>query len=107
YELELVVAIGKAGLRIPAAQVRSHIYGYAVGLDMTRRDLQFKARDKGRPWSVGKNFDNAAPLTSIVPAERVNASIDNARIWLEVNGSIKQDGKIADMIWSVDEVVEH
>jgi len=106
YELELVVALGKGGKDIPAAKVREHVYGYGIGLDMTRRDLQFKMRDKGRPWDVGKNFDQAAPLAPIVPAAKAG-NIDKARIWLEVNGAIKQDGNVADMIWSIDEIIEH
>lgn len=106
YEVELVVAIGKGGKNIPEAKAKDHIYAYAVGLDMTRRDLQLEAREKGRPWDTGKNFDEAAPMGVLHRVEDVG-HIEAGRIMLEVNGEAKQDADIADLIWSVDETIEH
>jgi fumarylpyruvate hydrolase len=104
YEAELVVAIGKGGRNISAEAARDHIYGYATGLDMTRRDLQFEARDKGRPWDTGKNFEEAAPLGLIHPVTEVG-HIDNGAITLTVNGEKKQSADIADLIWPVPEII--
>ena len=106
HEVELVVAIGTGGQHIAAADARSHIYAYAVGLDMTRRDLQLQARDKGRPWDAGKNFDQAAPMGALHRVADIG-HIDGGRIWLEVNGDVRQDADVRDLIWSVDEVIEH
>ena len=104
YEAELVVAIGKGGRDIAQADAASHIYGYAVGLDMTRRDLQIAAREKGRPWEVGKAFDFSAPIAPIV--RRTDApTVDSAGIVLEVDGAARQQATIAHLIWSVDEVI--
>ncbi|MEM8656432.1 MAG: fumarylacetoacetate hydrolase family protein [Pseudomonadota bacterium] len=102
YEIELVVAIGKAGRNIAEADVMDHIWGASVGIDLTRRDLQLAARDKGRPWDWGKAFDLSAPLAPLVPMADV-PSLEQGRIWLAVNGDIKQDADIADLIWSVRE----
>lgn len=106
YELELVLAIGREGFRIPEAEAKDYIYGYAVGLDMTRRDLQLAARDKGRPWDTGKNFPESAPMTAIHPAEKVGHLREGA-IQLEVDGEVKQTADLRDMIWDCDEIVEH
>lgn len=106
YEVELVLAIGREGLRIPAAAAQDHIYGYTVGLDMTRRDLQQAAREQGRPWDVGKNFPQSAPMSAIQPAARIGHPRAGA-IWLEVDGERKQEADLKDMIWSPDEVVAH
>ncbi len=106
HEIELVVAIGKAGRAIPASQASKHIYGYAVGLDMTRRDLQFALRDKGRPWDVAKGFDFSAPICPVKPVA-VTGELTSAQIWLNVNGQRRQAGDIANMIWSVNETIEH
>ena len=104
YEAELVVAIGKGGSDIAQADAASHIYGYAVGLDMTRRDLQIAAREQGRPWEVGKAFDFSAPIAPIV--RRADAAgVDSAGIVLEVDGTVRQQATIAHLIWSVDEVI--
>jgi len=104
YEAELVVAIGKGGRDIARADAASHIYGYAVGLDMTRRDLQIAAREKGRPWEVGKAFDFSAPIAPIL--RRADApTVDSAGIVLEVDGAARQQATIAHLIWSVDEVI--
>lgn len=104
HEIELVVAIGKGGSNIPVAQANAHIYGYAVGLDMTRRDLQFAMRDKGRPWEIGKAFDQSAPIGPIHPLGATGI-IEQGVIWLKVNGQDKQGSDIARLIWSVPEIV--
>lgn len=106
WEVELVAVIGKPGIRIPAADARDHIVGYAVGLDMTRRDLQARAKEMGRPWDTGKNVVQSAPLGPVHLADDVG-HIDKGRIWLEVNGEVRQDGDIAVLIWSIEEIVEH
>lgn len=104
YEIELVVAIDREGFDLAPEAALDHVFGYGVGIDLTRRDLQFEARDKGRPWDWGKAFDLSAP---IAPLHRVGAvSHPTAgRIWLAVNGMIKQDADIKELIWSVPEIV--
>lgn len=104
HELELVVAIGKRAINVSTADALDHVFGYAVGNDLTRRDLQLKARDEGRPWSPGKSFDKSAPCTEIVPAADIGHP-ERGRIWLEVDGKVTQDGDIAQLIWKVDEVI--
>lgn len=104
HEIELVVAIGKAGADIAVADAPDHIYGYAVGLDMTRRDLQLALRDKGRPWELGKAFDESAPIGEIHPASVVGHPTQGA-IWLQVDGAARQRSDIAELIWSVPEVI--
>lgn len=106
HEIELVVAIGKGGRRIPMADAPAHIFGYAVGLDMTRRDLQFAARDLGRPWDFGKSFDESAPLGPIHPAAKTGHPAKGA-VTLEVNGELRQQGDLADLIWSVPETISY
>jgi len=106
HEIELVVAIGKRGRDIPAAGANDHVWGYAVGLDMTRRDLQLALRDKGRPWELGKAFDQSAPIAPLVPASR-SGHPTGGRVWLTVNGKAKQEGDLADLIWSVPETIAH
>lgn len=106
HEIELVVAIGKGGRRIPVADAPAHIFGYAVGLDMTRRDLQFAARDLGRPWDFGKSFDESAPLGPIHPAAKTGHPAKGA-VTLEVNGELRQQGDLADLIWSVPETISY
>ena len=106
HEVELVVAIGKRGRNIASSEANSHVWGYAVGFDMTRRDLQFALRDKGRPWELGKAFDQSAPITPIVPAGR-SGHPTTGRIWLAVNGQLKQQGDLSDLIWSVPETIGH
>lgn len=106
YEAELVMAIGRAGFRIPAAEAKAHIHGYAVGLDMTRRDLQLAARELGRPWDTGKNFPESAPMAALHPASEIGHPRSGA-IWLEVDGARKQEADLADMLWNCDEIVEH
>lgn len=106
YEAELVVAIGKGGRNIAAADAERHIYGYATGLDMTRRDLQLEAREKGRPWDTGKNVEQSSPLGLIHPATEVG-HLSTGRIELTVNGTVKQEADLADLIWSVPDVVAY
>jgi fumarylpyruvate hydrolase len=106
HEIELVVAIGKAGRNIAAADAAKHIYGYAVGLDMTRRDLQFALRDKGRPWDVAKGFDWSAPISPVKPIV-VTGEITAAAIFLNVNGQRRQASDVSKLIWNVSETIEH
>jgi fumarylpyruvate hydrolase len=105
HEIELVVAIGKGGRNIRAADAAQHIYGYAVGLDMTRRDLQNDMKKQGRPWSIGKGFDHSAPLGAITPAQQVSG-IEQAAIALAVNGQTRQHSTLAQLIWNVGETIE-
>lgn len=104
HEIELVVAIGTAGRDIEVADALTHVYGYAVGLDLTRRDLQFAAREKGHPWDVSKGFDQSAPVSAIRPAAEIGHPAQGA-IWLEVNGETRQRANLSEMIWSVPEIV--
>lgn len=104
HEIELVIAIGKGGSEIAQEDVMDHVWGAAVGLDMTRRDLQGEAKDMGRPWDWGKAFDQSAPIGPIKPIADV-PSVETGRIWLAVNGEIRQDADLADLIWSVREHV--
>ena len=106
HEIELVVAIGKGGKNIAAADALSHIYGYAVGLDMTRRDLQNDMKKQGRPWSIGKGFDYSAPIGPITPAAQAG-NVGKAGIWLQVNGVDRQRSTIAQLIWNIAETIEH
>jgi fumarylpyruvate hydrolase len=104
HEVELVVAIGTGGADIPVDQAKAHIWGYAAGLDMTRRDLQGEAKKLGRPWDMGKGFDHSAPIGALVPAKELGKYAEG-HILLNVNGVARQEGDIADMIWSVAEVI--
>jgi fumarylpyruvate hydrolase len=104
HEAELVVALASGGANIPLANANSHIYGYAVGIDLTRRDLQAEARDTGKPWDTSKGFDRSAPIGAIRPVS-AGGIIENARIWLSVNGKMRQDANIADMTWKVPEII--
>lgn len=106
YEIELVVALGSGGRDLSVEQAAACIYGFAVGLDMTRRDLQGEAKKQGRPWEVGKAFDHGAPMGPIYPAERVG-NIDNAAITLEVNGETRQKGDVSQMIWNIAESISY
>ena len=105
HEIELVVAIGKSGRDVTDQEALGLVYGYAVGLDMTRRDLQFIARDAGRPWDAGKNVEASKPLGPIHPAAGFDPS--KGAISLTVNGATRQTGDLADLIWSVPEVIAH
>jgi fumarylpyruvate hydrolase len=101
--MEMVVAIGKAGFRVKAEDAHTLIYGYAAGLDMTRRDLQLVARDKGRPWDLGKDVEQSSVCSEIVPME--GAVIDSGAIALEVNGQTKQSSNVDKLIWNVRELI--
>ena len=104
HEIELVVAIGVGGKDITVEQARAHIFGYAVGLDMTRRDLQNEMKKHGRPWCIGKGFDHSAPIGPITPAQHL-PDIDQADISLQVNGSVRQQSQLSQMIWNVPETI--
>jgi fumarylpyruvate hydrolase len=106
HEIELVVAIGKGGKNIKAADAQQHIFGYAVGLDMTRRDLQSEMKKQGRPWCIGKGFDHSAPIGPITPVAMVG-DIDQAEISLQVNGEDRQRSQISKLIWNIGETIEH
>ena len=106
HEIELVVAIGRGGRNIQAADAASHIYGYAVGLDMTRRDLQSDMKKQGRPWCIGKAYDHSAPIGPITPAATAG-DIANAAIWIQVNGSDRQRSNVSRLIWNIAETIEH
>ena len=106
HEIELVVAIGKGGRNILAADAAQHIYGYAVGLDMTRRDLQNEMKKQGRPWCIGKAFDHSAPIGPITPIAQAGY-VNNAEISLTVNGTDRQRSNVAKLIWNVAETIEH
>jgi len=104
HEIELVVAIGKAGRDIPVARANDHVWGYAVGLDMTRRDLQGEMKKQGRPWEVGKAFDQSAPIGEIHPAARIGHPAKGA-VWVQVDGMDRQRSDISLLIWSVPETI--
>jgi fumarylpyruvate hydrolase len=106
HEIELVACIGKGGKNIKAADAKKHIFGYAVGLDMTRRDLQGEMKKQGRPWCIGKAFDASAPIGPITPAEQAG-DIENAEIWLQVNGKDRQRSTVSKLIWNIGETIEH
>jgi len=106
FEMELVVALAKGGKDIAEAEALDYVYGYAVGLDMTRRDLQGEAKKKGRPWEVGKAFEFSAPCGEVVPATQIGHP-DQARIWLDVNGEARQDGNIDQLIWNIPETISY
>jgi fumarylpyruvate hydrolase len=106
HEVELVVAIGRGGRDIAASAAADHVWGYAVGLDMTRRDLQNEMKKQGRPWCIGKAFDDSAPIGPVVPKARCKIGPQTA-ITLEVNGVVRQQSTIGKLIWSIAEIIEH
>jgi fumarylpyruvate hydrolase len=106
YEMELVVGIGTGGADIAPAAALDHVWGYAAGLDMTRRDLQNAAKKEGKPWDMGKGFDLSAPIGEMIPAARF-PSPTRGRVVLTVNGMVRQEGDLADLIWSVAETVSY
>jgi fumarylpyruvate hydrolase len=106
HEIELVLAIGTGGKNIKAADAFNHIYGYAVGLDMTRRDLQNDMKKQGRPWCIGKAFDASAPIGPITPAAEAG-DVTKAEISLQVNGTLRQNSNITKLIWNIAETIEH
>ena len=106
HEIEMIVAIGKGGADIPVERALEHVFGYGVGLDMTRRDLQGEAKKMGRPWEMGKSFDNSAPCTALQTVAMVGHPSKGA-IWLKVNGELRQEGDLAAMIWNVPETISY
>ncbi len=106
HEIEMVVALHKGGVDIPVADALDHVYGYAVGLDMTRRDLQGEAKKLGRPWEVGKAFEFSAPCSEIVPADAIGHP-DSGAVRLTVNGELRQSGDLKQLIWKVPEMVAY
>ncbi|WP_316201825.1 MULTISPECIES: fumarylacetoacetate hydrolase family protein [unclassified Bradyrhizobium] len=104
HEVELVVALKSGGLNIPTDKALDHIYGYAVGIDLTRRDLQLASRKMQRPWEVGKSFDHSAPCSSVVPAAKIGHP-SKGKIWLSVNGTERQTGDLSELIWNVPEII--
>ena len=106
HEIELVVAIGIGGKNIKAADALKHIFGYAVGLDMTRRDLQGEMKKSGRPWCIGKAFDQSAPIGPITPAAQAG-DVNNAELYVSVGGIDRQRSNVSQLIWNVLDVIEH
>jgi len=106
HEIELVVAIGKGGRDIPASEAMAHVYGYAVGLDMTRRDLQGEMKKQGRPWCIGKGFDHSAPMGPITKAAEAG-SVEHAEIRLDINGQSRQKSTTEQLMWKIPEIIEH
>jgi fumarylpyruvate hydrolase len=106
HEIELVVALAKGGANIPADKALDCVYGYAVGLDMTRRDLQGEAKKMGRPWEVGKAVEASAPCGPIVPASKIGHPTKGA-VWLDVNGQRRQTGDLSQLIWNVPETIAY
>jgi fumarylpyruvate hydrolase len=106
HEIELVACIGTGGKNIKAADAKKHIYGYAVGLDMTRRDLQGEQKKLGRPWCIGKSFDHASPIGPITPAAQAG-DVENAEIYIQVNGTDRQRSTVTKLIWNLGEIIEH
>lgn len=104
FEVELVMALSSGGTDIPAEEALSKVYGYGVGIDFTRRDLQDQMKKAGRSWEVAKAFEKSAPVSALVPASKIGHPQDGA-IWLEVNGSRKQDGNLNQMIWKLPEII--
>jgi fumarylpyruvate hydrolase len=105
HEMELVVAIGTGGANIAVADALKHVWGYCAGLDMTRRDLQNEAKKTGRPWDMGKGFDQSAPMGALVPAAGIDPS--RGKIELKVNGKVTQTSDLSKLIWSVPEVISN
>jgi fumarylpyruvate hydrolase len=104
HEVELVVALGRGGADIPVAAALDCVFGYAVGFDLTRRDVQARAKEKGHPWDMGKGFDASAPTGELQPVSAIGHPAKGA-IWLTVNGERRQNGDLADMLWKVAEVI--
>ncbi len=106
YEMELVVAIGKGGKDIAVEQANQHVWGYALGLDMTRRDLQAEAKKQGRPWEVAKGFDLSGPIGPVHPVSKTGL-IDQGAIWLDVDGTRRQVSDIRELIWNIPETIAY
>jgi fumarylpyruvate hydrolase len=106
FEMELVVAIGAPAFKVAVEDAMKCVFGYATGLDMTRRDLQLTAREKGRPWSLGKDFEQSAVISEISRVDEFG-SIENQRIDLQVDGEIRQEARLSDLVWKVPELISH
>ncbi|MGQ4274083.1 fumarylacetoacetate hydrolase family protein [Terrihabitans sp. B22-R8] len=106
FEIEMVVALGSGGADIPVERALDHVFGYAIGLDMTRRDLQGEAKELRRPWELGKAFEFSAPCSEIVPASEIGHP-DTGAIWLDVNGERRQTGDLNQLIWKVPEIISY
>lgn len=106
HEIEWVAAIGKGGDNIRASEALNHVFGFAVGLDMTRRDLQGEMKKQGRPWEIGKSFDHSAPIGPITPVAQAG-DWSHARIHLTVNGQVRQTSTLDKLIWNLSEIIEH
>ena len=106
HEIELVVAMGQGGRDIQAANALAHVYGYALGIDLTRRDLQNAAKKTGRPWEIGKAFEHSAPMTDITPAAK-SGHLSKGAIWLKVNGEVRQQSDLTQLIWNIPELIAH
>jgi fumarylpyruvate hydrolase len=106
HEIELVVALASGGANVSADEALHHVFGYAVGLDMTRRDLQTRAKEMGRPWDMGKGFDRSAPMSAIRTVDAVGHP-DAGAIWLRANGELRQEGDLAQQIWKVSETIAY
>jgi fumarylpyruvate hydrolase len=106
HEIELVVALGEGGVDIATQDALSHVFGYAVGLDMTRRDLQAQAKKAGRPWDMAKGFDRSAPMSPIRPASEIGHP-ERGAIWLRINGEPRQEGDLDHQIWKVPETIAY
>ena len=106
YEMEHVIAIGQGGADISVASALAHVFGYGVGLDMTRRDLQGEAKKMGRPWEVGKSFDHSAPMSAIHPVSAIGHPAE-VGVTLEVNGELRQNGDLNQLIWKSEEVISY
>ena len=104
HEVELVIAIGKGGSNISEAEAASHVWGYGVGVDLTRRDRQAEAKKAGTPWDTAKGFDYSAPVSALTPVS-ASGDIANARIWIKINGETRQDANTHDMIWTLPEII--
>ena len=106
HEIELVVAMGQGGRDIQAANALAHVYGYALGIDLTRRDLQNEAKKTGSPWEIGKAFEHSAPMTDITPATK-SGHLSKGAIWLKVNGEMRQQSDLTQLIWNIPEIIAH
>jgi len=106
HEIELVVALGQGGANVDPANALDLVWGYGVGLDLTRRDLQAAAKDTGRPWDMAKGFDASAPISALHPVSEVG-HLAEGRIWLEVNGALRQEGNLDELIWPIADVIAY
>lgn len=106
HEIELVIALAKGGTDIPLETAMDCIWGFGVGIDMTRRDLQGEAKKAGRPWDTGKAFDNAAPMSCLHPIAQTG-NMESGRVWLEVNGKVRQEGDLNQLIWKIPEIISY